>query len=163
MQTQVIETPRAAWSRSILTDHEQEKYNLARGILASVSNREAIEQGSARRVTSFETEVSDALQRASLRESHGGLWVPWSLRHCWLQRLQHRTGLDSSTATAGQELVEFPSRQYESHGKTKFVRTIDFTTHSGYDSFQSAALEAIRRFRFQSKQQAEPIRSGACQ
>ena len=104
MQSQVLELPQAAWSRSILTDRDQEKYNLARGIMAAVSNREATEQGSTRRVTSFETEISDALQRQSSTESHGGLFVPWSIRHKWAPRIQRRAGLDSGTATAGAEL-----------------------------------------------------------
>src|SRR5260370_4333412 len=42
----------------------------------------------------------------------GGLFVPWSLRHAWTPELQkkygdqlkNRAGLDSSHATAGQEL-----------------------------------------------------------
>jgi HK97 family phage major capsid protein len=104
MQSQVLELPHAAWSRSILTDRDQEKYNLARGIMAAVKNREATEQGSTQRVTSFETEISDALQRASGSESHGGLFVPWSIRHSWAPVVQRRSGLDSGTATAGAEL-----------------------------------------------------------
>lgn len=53
-----------------------------------------------------------------------------------------------------REWVEFPSRQYESQGKTRWVRTIDFTTRAGYEDFQRSALEAIRNFRFESNQQA---------
>jgi HK97 family phage major capsid protein len=104
MHSQVLELPQGAWSRSLLTDRDQEKYNLARGIMAAVSNREATEQGSTRRVTSFETEISDALQRQSSTESHGGLFVPWSIRHKWAPTIQRRAGLDSGTATAGAEL-----------------------------------------------------------
>jgi hypothetical protein len=62
--------------------------------------------------------------------------------------------------SGAREWVEFPSRQYESQGKKRWARTVDFTTGCGYREFQTAALEAIRKFRFQSKQPAEPIRSG---
>jgi hypothetical protein len=63
--------------------------------------------------------------------------------------------------SGGREWIELPSRQYESNGKSKWARTIDFTTRSALESFQSAALEAIRQFREQSKKQAAPVRSGA--
>jgi HK97 family phage major capsid protein len=101
---QVLEMPRAELSSFSLTDKDQEKYNLGRGILAAVSNREAIELGSERRVTSFETEISDDLQRGWTRGTHGGLLVPWGIRHQFTSGLKQRAGLDSGNATAGQTL-----------------------------------------------------------
>lgn len=63
--------------------------------------------------------------------------------------------------SGSREWIEFPSRQYKAKGETKYVRTVDFTTRSAYQSFQSAALEAIRRFRFQPRQKAVPLAPGA--
>jgi HK97 family phage major capsid protein len=91
-----------------LTDEEQKKYNLARGIMASITN---IETGT-RKVKSFETEISEDIEKNWKGERHGGLFVPWSLRHVWTPQLQElfgdrvksRAGLDSATATAGAEL-----------------------------------------------------------
>lgn len=103
--------------RLALTDKEQKEYNLARGIMTAVTNIEAASNGSAsKRVNSFEMEVSQEIEKSWTRESHGGLYVPWSLRHAWsdgldkkypnqrLAGMKTRAGLDSGTATAGQEL-----------------------------------------------------------
>lgn len=62
--------------------------------------------------------------------------------------------------SGGREWVQFPSREYESkaNGIRRFVPTIGFTTGAGYETFQSAALKAIRAFRRQPQQQAEPPR-----
>jgi HK97 family phage major capsid protein len=98
-----------------LTDKEQKNYNLARGIMTAVSNDEASKSGSSKRFNSFETEVSQEIEKNWRGTRHGGLFVPWSLRHAWTPELtkrfgdhggvmQKRAGLDSQTATAGQEL-----------------------------------------------------------
>jgi HK97 family phage major capsid protein len=97
-----------------LTDKEQRQYNLARGIMTAISNDEASKSGSSKRFNSFETEVSQEIEKNWRGARHGGLFVPWSLRHAWTPDLtkrfgehggvQKRAGLDSGTATAGQEL-----------------------------------------------------------
>jgi HK97 family phage major capsid protein len=98
-----------------LTDQEQQEYNLARGIMAAVANRESDGQ---RRVNSFEMEVSDQIQKGWRGATHGGLFVPWTIRHAWnadlekrfaghLKRREERmtrAGLSSNVSTAGQEL-----------------------------------------------------------
>jgi hypothetical protein len=55
--------------------------------------------------------------------------------------------------------IEFPSRQYESKGKTRWALTINFTTRSTYEWFQFVARGAIRRFRDQSKQPTASLQS----
>lgn len=95
-----------------LTEREQGQYNLARGIMTAISNREALESGSSKSFDSFETEISQEIDKTWRGERHGGLFVPWSLRHAWTRQLQakygdqmqKRAGLDSATATAGNEL-----------------------------------------------------------
>lgn len=62
-----------------------------------------------------------------------------------------------------RQWLEFPSRMYESQGKKKWVRTIDFTTLAAHEAFQSAALDAVRKFRLQSKQPAALLRSGVAE
>lgn len=84
------------------------EYNLARGIMTHISNEEASRSGG-RRTNSHETEVSQEIEKNWRGARHGGLFVPWNMRHVWTpgqQRrgVQNRAGLDSSTATAGQEL-----------------------------------------------------------
>ena len=103
--------------RLALTEKEQKEYNLARGIMTAVGNIEAASNGSATRSeNSFEMEISQEIEKNWKGERHGGLFVPWSLRHAWtpelhkkypnqrLARMQTRAGLDSATATAGLEL-----------------------------------------------------------
>jgi HK97 family phage major capsid protein len=110
-------TPAAAENqdRLELTDKEQRNYNLARGIMTAISNDEASKSGSAKRFNSFETEVSQEIEKNWRGSRHGGLFVPWSLRHAWTADLtkrfgehggvqQTRAGLDSGNATAGQTL-----------------------------------------------------------
>ena len=97
-----------------LTDKEQRQYNLARGIMTAISNDEASKSGSPKRFNSFETEVSQEIEKNWMGARHGGLFVPWSLRHAWTPELtkrfgehggvQKRAGLDSSNATAGETL-----------------------------------------------------------
>lgn len=104
--------PAETQDRIDLTEKEQAKYNLARGIMTAVRNIEAGQNGgSAKRVSSFEMEVSDEIEKDWKGARHGGLFVPWSIRHMMtpdLQKkfgaLEKRAGLDSSTATAGLEL-----------------------------------------------------------
>lgn len=99
--------------RIALTEKEQKQYNLARGIMTAIRNIEAASSGgTAQRENSFEMEISQDIERSWKRGSHGGLFVPWSLRHAWTPELQtkfgpvlaKRAGLDSGTSTAGQEL-----------------------------------------------------------
>lgn len=110
-------TPAAAENadRLELTDKEQRQYNLARGIMTAISNDEASKSGSAKRFNSFETEVSQEIEKNWMGARHGGLFVPWSLRHAWTPELtkrfgehggvQKRAGLAAGTATAGAEVV----------------------------------------------------------
>lgn len=84
------------------------EYNIARGIMTHISNEEATRSGGQRK-NSFETEVSQEIEKKWSGARHGGLFVPWNMRHTFTrgpQRIgvQKRAGLDSSTATAGQEL-----------------------------------------------------------
>jgi HK97 family phage major capsid protein len=99
--------------RLVLSEKEQREYNLARGIMTAVTNIErASSGGSAQRERSFEMEISEEIEKNWKAERHGGLFVPWSLRHAWTPELQkkfgpllkQRAGLDSATATAGAEL-----------------------------------------------------------
>jgi HK97 family phage major capsid protein len=101
-----------------LTDSEQRRYNLARGIMTAISNDEASKSGSAKRFNSFETEISQEIEKGWRGARHGGLFVPYSLRHVWTPELtkrfgadiaapgapQTRAGLDSGNATAGETL-----------------------------------------------------------
>lgn len=99
-----------------LTAKEQKEYNLARGIMTAITNIENAASGHAvKRENSFEIEISETIAKSS-RENHGGLFVPWSLRHAWTPdlatkygarkgSLSTRAGLDTQTSTAGQELV----------------------------------------------------------
>jgi HK97 family phage major capsid protein len=91
-----------------LTEKEQKNYNLARGIMAAVRNAE----DPSRRESCFEMEVSDELEKNWKGARHGGLFVPFSIRHMMTPdfakrigvKVETRAGLDSATATAGQEL-----------------------------------------------------------
>lgn len=86
-----------------LTKKEQSQYNIARGIMALVSNRENADQHSGKRENCLELEISDTIEKTWMRASHGGLFVPWSIRH-QSPEIQKRAGLDSKTSTAGLEL-----------------------------------------------------------
>lgn len=105
-----------------LTAKDQQDYNLARGIMAAVTGVE-----SGKRTSTFETEISDTIEKSWKGERHGGLYVPWSLRHAWTPELRakygeaisHRAGeriskragggagvaLAAGTSTGGAELV----------------------------------------------------------
>ncbi|MBZ5700261.1 MAG: phage major capsid protein [Acidobacteriia bacterium] len=109
----LVQPPAEMQDRLDLTAKEQKEYNLARGIMTAIQNIEAASNGgAAKRENSFEMEISQQIEKGWSRESHGGLFVPWSLRHAWNPELQKRfgnllktrAGLDSATATAGQEL-----------------------------------------------------------
>jgi HK97 family phage major capsid protein len=99
--------------RVALTEKEQKEYNLARGIMTAVKNIEVASNGTAaKRENSFEMEISETIEKDWKGSRHGGLFVPWSLRHAWTPELQtkygdqvkKRAGLDSSHANVGQEL-----------------------------------------------------------
>jgi HK97 family phage major capsid protein len=64
-----------------LTDREQKEYNIARGIMAMVQNRELKEGNSTKRVNCLELEISDAIEKRHKGGGHGGMFVPWSIRH----------------------------------------------------------------------------------
>lgn len=84
-----------------LNDKEQKEYNLGRGILAmAAAMRPDGERGEPENC--LEIEISRTIEKNWTRESHGGLFVPWSIKT--VQPLQKRAGLDSSTATTGLEL-----------------------------------------------------------
>jgi len=109
----VKQPPTDEQDRLDLTDKEQQEYNLARGIMTAVGNIEAASSGMAsKRESSFEMDISQEIESKWKGERHGGLFVPWSLRHAWTPELQKkygnqlkkRAGLDSATATAGLEL-----------------------------------------------------------
>jgi HK97 family phage major capsid protein len=100
--------------RIALTDQEQRSYNLARGIMAAVQNIELNSSGGqgAKRENTFELEISAEIEKRYKGPTHGGLFVPWSLRHAWTPELEKRfagalktrAGLDSGNATAGETL-----------------------------------------------------------
>jgi HK97 family phage major capsid protein len=87
-----------------LTDKEQREYNLARGIMTLVGNDEADESGSGsgKRENCLELEISQTIERAWKGATHGGLFVPWSVKN--VHAISKRAGLDSATSTAGIEL-----------------------------------------------------------
>lgn len=98
-----------------LTDKEQKEYNVARGIMTCVRNDEMSKAGTSKRDNCFELEISDQIDKNWTGKRHGGLFVPWSIRHVspdltpemrarFAPLLQKRAGLDSGTPTAGQEL-----------------------------------------------------------
>jgi HK97 family phage major capsid protein len=109
----LVQPPAENQDRLELTAKDQKEYNLARGIMTAVSNIEAASSGSAsRRENSFEMDISSEIEKNWKGARHGGLFVPWSLRHAWTPELQtkfgdaikKRAGLDSATSTAGAEL-----------------------------------------------------------
>lgn len=58
-----------------LTDREQQQYNLCRGVMTLVHNAEEN-----KREKSFETEISDEIEKTYEGKKHGGLFVPWKLK-----------------------------------------------------------------------------------
>ena len=107
------QVPAENQDRLELTDKEQKEYNLARGVMTAVRNIEAASSGgTSKRENSFEMEISDTIEKEWKGARHGGLFIPWSIRHAMTPELrakypnlfQKRAGLDSGTATAGQEL-----------------------------------------------------------
>jgi HK97 family phage major capsid protein len=112
--TKKLEQPAAEkQDRVDLTDKEQKEYNLARGIMTAVRNIEAASSsGASRRESCFELEISEEIEKNWKGERHGGLFVPFSIRHMMTPefakrigvKVETRAGLDSATATAGQEL-----------------------------------------------------------
>lgn len=113
----VVAQPAAETTDTIvLTANEQREYNIARAIMATCANIEASASSSGRggkRENTLELEISTEIEKGHTRESHGGLFVPWSIRHMpsnpeLEQRLagalKTRAGLSSGTAGAGQEL-----------------------------------------------------------
>jgi HK97 family phage major capsid protein len=111
-----VVTPAAERSGQMLelTENEQKKYNLCRGIMTHVRNTEEN-----KRESSFETEVSDEIEKRWEGKKHGGLYVPFRLsvdpqlardavaRYGaeLLARSGVSTALTAATATKGHELV----------------------------------------------------------
>lgn len=103
----------------VLTERDQMEYNIARGIMAMVQNTELSESGAAKRVNCFELEVSSEIEKKSRGAKHGGLFIPWSIRHAHTEELDRkypkltamhtaalqRAGLDTKTSTKGSELI----------------------------------------------------------
>jgi HK97 family phage major capsid protein len=109
----LTQPPAENQDRLELTEKEQKQYNVARGIMTAVKNIEAASGGTAsKRENSFEMEISETIEKDWKGARHGGLFVPWSLRHAWNPELaekygpvaQKRAGLSTNVATAGQEL-----------------------------------------------------------
>jgi HK97 family phage major capsid protein len=85
----------------VLSDKEDKQYNLGRGILAMAAAMRADgERGEPENC--LEIEISRTIEKNHRGESHGGLFVPWSIKT--VQPRGTRAGLDSSTATTGLEL-----------------------------------------------------------
>jgi HK97 family phage major capsid protein len=84
-----------------LTEKEQREYNLARGIMTLVNNEEA-DETHGKRQNCLELEISQTIERSSKAVSHGGLFVPWSVKN--VHAISKRAGLDSKTSTTGTEL-----------------------------------------------------------
>jgi HK97 family phage major capsid protein len=102
-----------------LTDKEQAEYNVARGVMTCVRNDEMSKAGTTKRDNCFELEISEQIDKNWTGKRHGGLFVPWSIRHVSPEMspemkakygnriktsMQKRAGLDSATSTAGAEL-----------------------------------------------------------
>src|ERR1700676_4817727 len=111
----VEQPPAERQDRVDLTEKEQQEYNLASGIMLAVSNIERGSSGTAApRENSLEMEISQEIEKNWKGERHGGLFVPWNIRHVMTPELRKkfgdvgkprtRAGLDSATATAGLEL-----------------------------------------------------------
>jgi HK97 family phage major capsid protein len=103
----LTQPPADGQERIELTDKEQKQYNLSRGILIAIDNQENPKRGA----RSFETEISDEIEKNWMGKRHGGLFVPWSIRTGMTAEMRQklgikleRAGLDSATATAGLEL-----------------------------------------------------------
>jgi HK97 family phage major capsid protein len=99
-----------------LTDREQNEYNIARGIMAMVANRQQSDSGSAKRVNCLELEISQEVEKRWNGANHGGMFVPWTIRHTVTKEIMERyhvtfpgkraTGdLDTKTTGKGAELV----------------------------------------------------------
>lgn len=110
-----VRLPAEEQDRLNLSEKEQQEYNVARGIMTCVRNDEMSKAGTSKRDNCFELEISDQIEKNWTGKRHGGLFVPWSIRHAWTPELQAkygdqlkkravRAGLDSATATAGLEL-----------------------------------------------------------
>lgn len=89
--------------RISLTDKEQKQYNIARGIMAMINNKERGERNGEKHENCLELEISQTIEKRMKTAGHGGLYVPYSIRHESTE-IQKRAGLDTVTATAGAEL-----------------------------------------------------------
>jgi HK97 family phage major capsid protein len=102
MTATALATPSAAERRTTrfsLTERELKQYNLARAILTSAENLDGSEK------TCFELEVSREIEKSHTGKRYGGVFVPWNIGMGEFSRnVEKRAGLDSKTATTGQEL-----------------------------------------------------------
>src|SRR5215831_5607653 len=107
-----INEKRSAWKTAVppaaplvtLTDAERKQYSIARAILVDANSRDADYRG--KETACFELEISQEIRsklNAPGAKDHGGFFMPTSiaLRGMMLER----AGLDTKTATKGQELV----------------------------------------------------------
>ncbi len=106
-----LPTPAAENSGKMLTltERESKQYNICRGIMTLVGNTEE-----SKRETSFETEISDELEKRHEGKKHGGLFVPYNLgidpgavgrATEFLKRAGVATALTVGTTGQGKELV----------------------------------------------------------
>jgi HK97 family phage major capsid protein len=110
-----VETPAAENTPMLqLTEAEQKRYIMCRGLNAKISE---VETG--KRTNCFELEISDEIEKRHDGKKHGGLFVPWQLRVDpqqvrnaierygaeMLTRVGVSTALTAGTATKGSELV----------------------------------------------------------
>ena len=64
--------------------------------------------------------------------------------------------------SGSREWIEFPSRQYQSKGETKYVRTVDFTTRSGYQSFSIRSARSDSEIPFSAAAAGRAARARCC-
>ncbi|MGH9745126.1 MAG: phage major capsid protein [Candidatus Acidiferrales bacterium] len=108
----VRQPPAESQERLDLNTREQAEYNIARGIMTAIRNDEASKSGVSKRDNCLELEISDTIDKGWTGSRHGGIFIPWSIRTGMTPEMRTkypnlfktRAGLDSGTATAGQEL-----------------------------------------------------------
>jgi len=107
-----INDKRAAWQTALpkaapivsLTDSERKRYSIARAILSDANARDRDYRGETQ---CFELDISQEIERkldAPGAKKHGGFYMPTGIALARGLELQ-RAGLDTKTATKGQELV----------------------------------------------------------
>ena len=116
--------------RFSLTERELRQYSLARAIIVSADNQEGSERAER---NCFELECSQEIEKHVTGKRYGGILIPWNIGAGEFERkgprMQggQRAGLDSATATKGNEL--------------KFTEPGDFLTYL-YNSMRVKELGA---------------------